>query len=214
VQEAGFRMNWRLTALLIAAWTVFAGFGVTKMLQYELTPAADAVAPEAWPAAAEVDRDPTRPTLVLFLHPHCPCSRATLAELERLLSTCENQFALRMIFAVPEAGGEAWRQTALVQKAENIERGAVSFDVAGTQAARFGARTSGQALLYAADGQLLYRGGLTPSRGHEGDNAGRTALTALLNNRPSNCKQSAVFGCCLIQPPSNSIPRPQDATAN
>jgi hypothetical protein len=207
-------MNWQLTTVLIAGWAVCASFGVTKMLQYELTPAAAAVAPEAWPQDAEFQRDPTRPTLVLFLHPHCPCSRATLAELERLIAAAENQLALRMIFVVPKAAGQTWQQTALIHKAEQIRRAAVSFDAGGKQAAQFGAQTSGQALLYSADGRLLYRGGLTPSRGHEGDNAGRTAVLSLLKNHPTGCMQSAVFGCCLIQPNANATERPKDATAD
>jgi len=207
-------MNRLLVAVLIASWIVCAGLGVTKMLQYELTPSAGAAAPAAWPQAATIDRDRTRPTLVLFLHPQCPCSRATLAELERLIADCEQQFALRIVFVLPEAGGDAWQQTALVHKAENIEPTAISFDVGGVEAATFGARTSGQAILYAADGQLLFRGGLTPSRGHEGDNAGRLALSSLLRNRQSNCTQTAVFGCSLVQPVANSTQRPIDATAN
>ena len=37
---------------------------------------------------------------------------------------------------------------------------------------RFGAETSGQTLLYDRDGRLLFSGGTTGSRGHDGDNAG------------------------------------------
>jgi hypothetical protein len=207
-------MNWRLIAVLIVVWSICTGFGAIAMLQYEQRPSVGAQAPDAWPTAATIERDQTRPTLVLFLHPKCPCSRATLAELERLIAVCEEPFALRMVFVTPEAGGEEWRRTALVRKAENIEPATVSFDAGGKQAALFGARTSGQALLYATDGQALFRGGLTPSRGHEGDNAGRSALSSLLNHRPTDCTKTVVFGCSLVQPSSISTQRPRDASAD
>src|ERR1041385_383922 len=68
------RMVRRPIAILIAAWGVCAGFGLAKMLTYELTTAAAATPPPKWPHAAAISRDPSAPTLVLFLHPRCPCS--------------------------------------------------------------------------------------------------------------------------------------------
>ena len=47
--------------------------------------------------------------------------------------------------------------------------------------ARFGSATSGQTLLYDGDGALRFSGGITGSRSHAGDNAGRRSLVALLN---------------------------------
>jgi hypothetical protein len=181
------------------------------MLTYELTPAPAAVAAPIWPPAATIRRDASRPTLVLFLHPRCPCSRATLAELERLNAACDRQFALRIVFVRPAGTGEDWNRTDLHCTAEKVPHAVVCSDPDGIEAARFGARTSGQALLYAADGRLLFHGGLTPSRGHEGDNAGRDALTALISGGQAYCTQTAVFGCSLINPSPSSSPSPRDA---
>ena len=72
----------------------------------------------------------------------------------------------------------------------------VDRDADGVEAARFGAKTSGQALLYAADGRLLFHGGLTPSRGHEGDNEGLRRVTAILDGKAAR-DESPVFGCSL-----------------
>ena len=199
---------------MIAAWTVCAGLGVARMLTYELTPAAGAAAPPTWPQATGISRDSSCPTLVLFLHPRCPCSRATLAELERLIAACDRPFGLRIVFVRPTGAGDDWNRTDLFQTAERIPRAVVSDDVEGIEAARFGAKTSGQALLYAADGRLLFQGGLTASRGHEGDNAGRSALSALISGSRSNCTQTAVFGCSLVNPSPTPDLQSSDATTN
>lgn len=42
---------------------------------------------------------------------------------------------------------------------------------------RFGAYTSGQVMLYDTDRRLAFNGGITGSRGHEGNNKGRQAIT-------------------------------------
>jgi hypothetical protein len=207
-------MGWRPITILIATWSVCAGLGLAKMLTYELTPATGATAPSMWPTATTIGRDARHPTLILFLHARCPCSRATLAELERLITACDQQFALRIVFVRPPGTGEEWNQTDLYRAAEGIPHACVSCDFNGTEAARFGAKASGQALLYGANGRLLFQGGLTASRGHEGDNAGRSALAALISCGHPNCTQTAVFGCSLVNPSPTSNPPSSDATTD
>jgi len=67
----------------------------------------------------------------------------------------------------------------------------------GADAAVFDAATSGQTMLYDAGGRLMFSGGMTGARGHSGDNAGRTALTALINDGRSDTSRTPVFGCLL-----------------
>jgi hypothetical protein len=71
-------------------------------------------------------------------------------------------------------------------------------DVDGTEARRFGALTSGQVVVYDADGRLRFSGGITPARGHAGDNAGRSAIIALLEGASSASVETPVFGCSLL----------------
>ena len=70
-------------------------------------------------------------------------------------------------------------------------------DEHGDEAARFGAETSGVALLYDARQRLQFHGGLTSARGHEGDNAGRAAVLSLVNATGDAPGQTPVFGCSL-----------------
>ncbi len=47
-------------------------------------------------------------------------------------------------------------------------------------------------------GTLLFSGGITGARGHAGDNAGRAAIVALLNQLNPATTATNVFGCSLF----------------
>jgi hypothetical protein len=68
----------------------------------------------------------------------------------------------------------------------------------GVEAARFGAETSGFVTLFDVSGHLLFRGGITASRGHAGDNVGADAIVSLVNGAPARHRQTPVFGCGLL----------------
>ena len=63
---------------------------------------------------------------------------------------------------------------------------------------RFGAETSGYVLLYDTHGKLLFKGGITGSRGHAGDNAGESAIVALLEGEKPVLTRTKVYGCSLL----------------
>ena len=102
-------------------------------------------------------------------------------------------------FLRPEHTSEAWTNTGLWHAAAAIPGVNVHEDFAGLEARRFQARTSGQVLLYSVDGQLLFQGGITESRGHSGDNAGRSAITAIVFGQSAAVWQTPVFGCSLFE---------------
>jgi hypothetical protein len=80
-------------------------------------------------------------------------------------------------------------------------------DEGGVEAKRFGVATSGHVLLFDRAGRLLFSGGITPARGHEGDSLGRDALIERLagTRTISGPATSPVFGCPLANPESNLI---------
>ena len=73
------------------------------------------------------------------------------------------------------------------------------------RARRYGAATSGYAVLYAPDGRLAFAGGITAGRGHEGDNAGEDAILDAINSGPAGgCPtRMPVFGCALFDDDDN-----------
>jgi hypothetical protein len=48
-----------------------------------------------------------------------------------------------------------------------------------------------------ASGSLVFSGGISDARGHEGDNPGRTALMAILTGGHPAAIRTPVFGCYL-----------------
>ena len=74
----------------------------------------------------------------------------------------------------------------------------------GREARLFGAATSGQTMVYGRNGHLLFSGGITAARGHYGDNAGASAIGALLEQpTPQSGRKTAVYGCALFAPRSS-----------
>jgi hypothetical protein len=186
-----------LIAAGLAAWLLAIGTGLGMLWAYAGTPGPRATPKVAWPHGASVVRETRGPVLLLFLHPQCPCSRATLGELARLLADAASPAAIYAFVYRPADAEDGWERTDLWHTASAIRGVHVMTDVGGAQARVFGARVSGQTLLYSASGSLLFNGGITGARGHEGDNAGRTALTAILDGRRSAAIETSVFGCYL-----------------
>ena len=155
-------------------------------------------APIRWPAQSFIPLDPGRPTLVLFAHPRCPCTRATIGELALLMASVPGRLNAQVWFLQPENTGADWTNTDLWSSAAAIPGVTVRADSDGREAARFHAATSGQALLYGTDGHLLFTGGITIARGHSGDNPGRSAIADLVMDQPTQTIQTPVFGCSLF----------------
>lgn len=168
------------------------------LLRFDGTPAWQHYAPGRWPETAEIAFPTGRPALLVFLHPLCPCSRATLNELNGVVSqlpkTALPEIHLLFVRSIKNPdwnGGELWRQGTEIPNAIR------HWDVGGRIAVRFGARTSGATLLYSANRRLLFQGGITGSRGHEGDNLGASRLLAALETGRRAPNLSQVFGCAL-----------------
>ena len=187
---------------LITVWLVLVLLGMFALQRYKSTPASDDSAPAHWPSDSHILRSSVHPTLLMLAHPHCPCTRASLAELSRLLTTLSGRLDAHVLFIRPEGVDADWESSALLERARQIPGVSVELDLAGREAALFGARTSGDTLLYGADGALLFQGGITSARGHEGDNVGSQRISSLVITGSTDLGQSAVFGCEL----SNDAP--------
>jgi len=135
-------------------------------------------------------------SLLMFLHPKCPCSRASLNELAKILSRNPNVKAT-IVFFRPIYASQDWTETDVWHTAKSLPA-EVKTDVSGLIARKFGAGTSGDTMLYDQEGKLLFHGGITLSRGHEGDNQGESIVNAFLTNSATPAKTcTPVFGCSL-----------------
>lgn len=181
--------------ILVAGWTLacIAGFGL--LWSHASAPGERATPPAIWPSASDISIEDDRSLLLVFIHPHCPCTRATLAELRR--SKAEIGPHARVVVVAHDAVRKQIGVSENVALAQSIPGVEIYFDPTGAESARFGARTSGQALLYSPDGLLQFQGGITPSRGHEGPSVGATAIRKILASETPDSRTSAVFGCSL-----------------
>jgi hypothetical protein len=186
-----------LMAAAIATWLLTIGTGLGMLWAFADRPGPPAAVQAMWPARTGLTRNTRGPVLVLFLHPQCACSRATVAELARLLARAPAPAAIYALIYRPVEADPGWERTDLWTSVTAIPGVTVISDVGGAQARVFGAVISGQTLLYSATGALLFSGGITGARGHEGDNAGRTAVTSILTGDRTASSRSPVFGCVL-----------------
>ena len=197
-------MNWLpagrgIWVLLAALWLVAVGTGFGALSLYTSTPGKPGARGSQWPADSAIPFDPNRPNVVVFVHPRCPCSRATLAELERALATTGQRAAVHVVLFRPEQASPSWERTDIRIRAAAIPGVLVWTDTGGIEANHFGAETSGLVVVYGASGDLLFQGGVTAYRGHEGDNTGSAELMRLINGGTVGHRSTPVFGCPIFE---------------
>lgn len=179
-------------ALAAGAWFLAVAAGFLALWIYKMAPGEKgASVAQRWPSESGIPLAQGRFTLALFAHPHCPCTRASIAELAQLLARFHDRLEARVVFAGEAQDGD------LRASAERISGVTVLRDPLGIESARFGARTSGSAFLYDPQGNLQFAGGLTPARGHEGDSFGMRRLATILSGNAPDRRDAPVFGCAL-----------------
>jgi hypothetical protein len=194
----GLRVSRGGAAAVLLAWGGVVAWGFGRLLTYAQTPGERQVAAAHWPAESSIPRDAGRPALLMFVHPRCPCSHASLAELARIMSRIPGRAGVGVVFVRPAGLEAGWEQARLWRAAADIPGLRMHVDAGGVEAARFGATISGCALLYDASGALVFRGGITSARGHEGDSAGKQAILAWFESAP-RATETPVFGCPLFE---------------
>jgi hypothetical protein len=195
---AKHRGKWLTTACIGAAWIVCVVVGIAKLTAYEMKPGPSAIVANIAPTGLDLAKD--RPTLIMFVHSHCPCSSASMEELAQLMTICRDHVAARVMFVNPSDQSPQWSRTDLWDSAAAIPTLEVRCDQDGVLAKSLNIQTSGHVLLFDPSGKLLFSGGITESRGHVGDNAGMSALIALIRNSHAAENlpvKTSVFGCQL-----------------
>lgn len=141
-------------------------------------------------------------SIVMFAHPHCVCTKASLAELRWLAEHCSERAQIIIMFVKPEGAPDDWLNSENWQLAQSISGATTQIDEHATLARKFGAMTSGHAFLIDREGEILFSGGITQARGVEGESDGRRALYVLtMQSAHSDARvtpaETNVFGCLL-----------------
>ncbi|MEW5848960.1 MAG: RedB protein [Myxococcota bacterium] len=181
----------------MALWLALLTSGYAAVVRYKSTAGEHGEIPAQWPSASALARSSVGKTLVMAAHPHCPCTRASISELARLLSRAGPGVTAQVLFMTPSDVAPGWEETALFRRAQEIDGVTVVRDRDGVEAERFGLRTSGHTALYDENGTLLFHGGITPARGHEGESAGQLAVVKLVRGESATEHEAKVFGCGL-----------------
>jgi hypothetical protein len=180
-------------------WGGAVAIGMLGIVRYQMKPGAQArEAPRNWPAGVDdIVRKPSRFTLVMTLHPQCPCSRASLHELSELMTRARGHVDVHILFVKPPGAPADWCDSDLWNQARDLPGVEVSIDNEAKDASILGATTSGQVMVYDASGAIRFSGGITDGRGHDGDNAGLSAILGLVRDGKAAISTTPVYGCSL-----------------
>lgn len=199
---------WLLRGGLALLWFVVAVSGLSLFGAYQNREGDRGAVPGQWPAKSRISRSTNGSTLLVFLHPNCPCSRASVHSLQRILAAVPTANRPRTIFVFRRAATDDWRVRSLLADAAAATPDATflqDFDL--QESARFGTQVSGHVLVYDRAGQLVFDGGITPDRGQEGESVSGTRLYDALADSTGPAAHTAVFGCSLQTPQANPAKR-------
>lgn len=178
-------------------WSGSALAGYLYIFRYESKPATLASAARHWPEGSGLNHMAGAFELVMVVHPRCPCTRASVAELNKLLLRFQGKLRAHALVLKPFETSEAWGQTEISARLAQMPYLETVKDYRGATAERFGALISGETLLYGPTGTLLFDGGLTAFRGHEGPSLGQTLLSSMVAGSETGFHQTKVFGCSI-----------------
>ena len=188
--------------IVTGVWLVLSLIGTVVLVAYSNSAGAQDHEARDLPDSLAAEMTPGRHTLLMFVHPKCPCSRSSLSELARLMMSCAKQVDARVYFFQPAGQPDDWSHTDLWNSAARIPGVSVARDVDGQHALSMQAETSGQVFLFDPQRKMVFRGGITAGRGHEGDNYGRTAVENIVLHNHAERSMTPVFGCTILEIPS------------
>ena len=191
MKSVQYKPFWLLALLL---WLGLIACGHVLLLRYSFAAGRTTSGPLRVPPSLAPAKPSARPQLFMALHPRCPCSRATVRELAKILTRAGQASDVTVLMFKPADQPDSWLEGALADDCRRMNC-RVQPDPDGRLAASLGALTSGGVALYDANGRLRYQGGITAARGHEGDNIGEQAVIEILHGSGKNHKWMPVFGC-------------------
>lgn len=169
-------------------WAVLAVSVIAGALEYDSRPGEPPLRlPDATVAG------PGLWSLILMIHPDCPCTKATMRNLSTILESTRIPIKAEIVAAMPE-GYKGPRANLAI--ARSIVKSDLVVMSESSASERFGARTSGHLFVFDPDRNLVYSGGLTPARGAEDASSSLKWFQALVTQYPV-ASSGPTFGCPL-----------------
>jgi hypothetical protein len=174
---------------------IFTIYGFHELMLYSGSPGKSSTILGAWPSSSKLSR-PKHDHIVMFIHPGCSCSKASVSELSRLMSKASD-LTVQVVVMKSAKLEKLFDKNPLIEAVKKIPRTKIIYDQDGIEANLFHAETSGLTNLYNKKAELVFTGGLTMARGHEGGSEGKDAILSYLQGQQAK-KSSLVFGCNIF----------------
>lgn len=141
--------------------------------------------------------------LLLFYHPQCPCTVATVEGFVQLLGSLDPAVGVTAYAYLPSQFSEDWIESTSTRMLREVPGLEIQRDPNGELAKQHGVMTSGHVVFVNADGQVEFQGGITSARSHFGPALPRQALRQVLSGEEPTASQWPTFGCPLISLPGS-----------
>ncbi len=188
--------------LTLLALSVPGVYGMLQLTNYSVRSSDDGVidsqtVPELFDDLHSAQHN--RTCCVLFYHPKCPCTMATVRMLQRRLPAWSPRPHVVAVAWTPDGQGTDWVESSVTRTLRSIPGVEVVPDLGGRICRRYGISTSGHVLVFGPQGDLRFSGGITPWRGHEGPGSAVASFEeAVTQSEPSGeCRYRPVLGCSL-----------------
>lgn len=115
-------------AILSVVWTLTIAAGMNAVWKHELSPGTVALPSHMWPVASKLPPPSNTPVLVMLAHPRCPCTRASIGELAKLMASLQGRLSSHVLSYTPKHSSLDWQETDLWASAQAIPGVQVSAD--------------------------------------------------------------------------------------
>lgn len=195
------RNRW-LFKLIATIWVGGIVAGGFAMFRHEFTAGETEPAPQELPKEFSKlgPKTDAELTLIMAVHPDCPCTSASIEQLDRFLTSHpEKTQAVAFFWTDPQNPDPIdLSSNAYWSRLSKMKAARIYPDPGGQNAAKLGALVSGAVAAYDANGKLRFQGGLTATRGHAGPSPSIDVLTCIAEGREiCGSNQSPNFGCSL-----------------
>jgi hypothetical protein len=180
----------------VAVWIGCVAAGFCALQRYSAV-AGESFTPRNPEEFFSAHRQPNRPLVVMAVHPRCPCTSASLAELGDFLARSRGGCDALLLQYHPENPDPDWSDDDALPTRLGGVRVGVLLDRGGKIAMTLGAATSGHVVFVDANGAVRFAGGITVARGHRGRSPAQDAMLEVLSGAQPNTVSAPVYGCAL-----------------
>jgi hypothetical protein len=167
-------------------------------MTYDVTPGDPGKTVMTWPSQSGLTQTPSKWSVVMAVHPMCPCTRASLTEFNELISRSNGRAeGLLLWLELPKGKSTPGLNAACDPSLSDPGIRDIA-DPEGLLAKAFGAETSGAVRIYDTAGELVFSGGITKARGQAGTGPAWIAAMKSIGGGAASPTAAPVFGCPLF----------------